>query len=185
MKETDKMDKLARDSNFHHLRSRQQIHLTSMASPTRCIGWGPRHVKGLTLERNCKIQKCGKLNSWHIGHLKSLQRLDLLRTNSNYHRNSVGCTTHSMYQISKNVCPMKTLVISLEEIQIDNKLHFIEEPVEIMDREAKRLKQSRIPIVKVRWNSRRGPEFTCEREYQMKFKYPHLFDDTSILRSRN
>ncbi|GJR69879.1 putative reverse transcriptase domain-containing protein [Tanacetum coccineum] len=52
------------------------------------------------------------------------------------------------------------LAIPLDEIQIDDKLNFIEEPVEIMDLEVKRLKQSRIPIVKVRWNSRRGPEFT-------------------------
>ncbi|GJR13351.1 putative reverse transcriptase domain-containing protein [Tanacetum coccineum] len=69
----------------------------------------------------------------------------------------------------------ENMVIPLEEIQQDDKLHFIEEPVEIMDREVKRLKQSRIPIVKVRWNSRRGPEFTWEREDQMKSKYPHLF----------
>ncbi|GJX21540.1 putative reverse transcriptase domain-containing protein [Tanacetum coccineum] len=68
------------------------------------------------------------------------------------------------------------LAIPLDEIQIDDKLNFNEEPVEIMDREVKRLKQSRIPIVKVRWNSRRGPEFTWEREDQMKKKYPHLFD---------
>ncbi|GJX12669.1 hypothetical protein Tco_0204427 [Tanacetum coccineum] len=67
------------------------------------------------------------------------------------------------------------LAISLDEIQIDEKLNFIEEPVKIMDREVKRLKQSRIPIVKVRWNSRRGPEFTWEREDQMQKKYPHLF----------
>ncbi|GJX70492.1 putative reverse transcriptase domain-containing protein [Tanacetum coccineum] len=58
---------------------------------------------------------------------------------------------------------------------IDDKLNFIEEPIEIMDQEAKRLKKSHIPIVKVRWNSRRGPEFTWEREDQMKKKYPHLF----------
>ncbi|GJY50915.1 putative reverse transcriptase domain-containing protein [Tanacetum coccineum] len=49
------------------------------------------------------------------------------------------------------------------------------EPVEIMDREVKRLKQSHIPIVKVRWNSRRGPEFTWEREDQMQKKYPHQY----------
>ncbi|GJS33664.1 putative nucleotidyltransferase, ribonuclease H [Tanacetum coccineum] len=67
------------------------------------------------------------------------------------------------------------LVIPLDEIQIDDKLNFIKEPVEIMDREVKRLKQSRIPIVKVCWNSRRGPEFTWEREEQIKKKYPHLF----------
>nr|GEY78927.1 putative reverse transcriptase domain-containing protein [Tanacetum cinerariifolium] len=71
------------------------------------------------------------------------------------------------------------LAIPLEEIQIDDKLHFIEEPVEIMDREVKWLKQSRIPIVKVRWKSRRGPEFTWEREDQMKKKYPHLFVNPS------
>ncbi|GKC09618.1 putative reverse transcriptase domain-containing protein [Tanacetum coccineum] len=71
------------------------------------------------------------------------------------------------------------LAIPFDEIQIDDKLCFIEEPVEIRDREVKRLKQSRIPIVKVRWNSRRGPEFTWEREDQMKKKYPHLFVNPS------
>ncbi|GKB73154.1 putative reverse transcriptase domain-containing protein [Tanacetum coccineum] len=59
-----------------------------------------------------------------------------------------------------------TLAIPLDEIQIDDKLHFIKKPVEIMDREVKRLKQSRIPIIKVRWNSRRGHKFTWEREDQ-------------------
>ncbi|GJT48393.1 putative reverse transcriptase domain-containing protein [Tanacetum coccineum] len=67
------------------------------------------------------------------------------------------------------------LVIPLDEIQVDDKLYFIEELVKIMDCEVKRLKQSHIPIVKVHWNSRRGPEFTWEREDQMQKKYPHLF----------
>ncbi|GJX21410.1 hypothetical protein Tco_0224087 [Tanacetum coccineum] len=67
------------------------------------------------------------------------------------------------------------LAIPLDEIHIDEKLYFIEESVEIMDREVKRLKQSLITIVKVRWNSRRGPEYTWEREDQMQKKYPHLF----------
>nr|GEX48922.1 putative reverse transcriptase domain-containing protein [Tanacetum cinerariifolium] len=62
-----------------------------------------------------------------------------------------------------------------DEIQIDEKLHFIEEPIEIIDREVKRLKQSCILIVKVLWNSRRGLEFTWEREDQWLKKYPHLF----------
>ncbi|GKB01799.1 putative reverse transcriptase domain-containing protein [Tanacetum coccineum] len=71
------------------------------------------------------------------------------------------------------------LAIPLDEIQVDDKLHFVEEPVEIMDREVKHLKQSRIPIVKVRWNYRRGPEFTWEREDQMQKKYPHLFPNSA------
>nr|GEW53041.1 reverse transcriptase domain-containing protein [Tanacetum cinerariifolium] len=71
------------------------------------------------------------------------------------------------------------LAISLDEIHIDEKLCFIEEPLEIMDREIKRLKQSRIPIIKIQWNSRRGPEFTWEREDQFWKKYTQLFTTTA------
>ncbi|GKB91501.1 putative reverse transcriptase domain-containing protein [Tanacetum coccineum] len=76
-------------------------------------------------------------------------------------------------------CPNESLVIRLEELLSDDKLHFVEEPVEVMDREIKQMKRSRIPIIKVRWNSKRGPEFTWEREDQFKQKYPHLFTKTA------
>ncbi|GJW72718.1 putative reverse transcriptase domain-containing protein [Tanacetum coccineum] len=66
-----------------------------------------------------------------------------------------------------------------QKLHVDDKLHFVEEPVEVMDREIKQLKRSRIPIIKVRWNSKRGPEFTWEREDQFKQKYPHLFTKTA------
>ncbi|GJS05252.1 hypothetical protein Tco_0321760 [Tanacetum coccineum] len=84
---------------------------------------------------------------------------------------------HNTFHVSdlKKCLSNETLVIPLDEIQINEKLHFIEEPVEIMDREVKRLNQSRIPLVKVCWNSRRGLEFTWEREDQFQKKYLHLF----------
>ena len=66
-------------------------------------------------------------------------------------------------------------MIPLDDIEVNESLNFVEEPAEIMDREVKRTKQSRIPNVKVRWNAKQGPEFTWEREDQMKLKYPHLF----------
>nr|GEW25792.1 hypothetical protein [Tanacetum cinerariifolium] len=69
----------------------------------------------------------------------------------------------------------ESLVIPLKELRVDDKLHFVEEPVKVMDREIKQLKRSRIPIIKVRWNSKRGPEFTWEREDQFKQKYLQLF----------
>nr|GFA44698.1 hypothetical protein [Tanacetum cinerariifolium] len=71
------------------------------------------------------------------------------------------------------------LAIPLDEIQVDDKLNFIKEPVEIMDCEVKRLKQSRIPIIKMRWNYRRGLEFTWEREDQMQKKYPNIFPNSA------
>ncbi|GJW80847.1 putative reverse transcriptase domain-containing protein [Tanacetum coccineum] len=95
-----------------------------------------------------RFGKRWKLNPRYIGHFKILAKKCLID---------------------------EPLAIPLDEIQIDDKLNFIEEPVKIMDQEVKRLKQSRIPIVKIHWNLRRGPEFTWEREDQMKKKYPHLF----------
>ncbi|GJX03190.1 putative reverse transcriptase domain-containing protein [Tanacetum coccineum] len=88
---------------------------------------------------------------------------------------------HSTFYVSKLKKCMadKPFAIPLDEIQVDDKLNFIEEPVEILDREVKRLKQSRIPIVKVRWNSRRGPDLTWECEDQMQKKYPHLFTNSA------
>nr|GEW00327.1 reverse transcriptase domain-containing protein [Tanacetum cinerariifolium] len=73
----------------------------------------------------------------------------------------------------------KPLAVLLDELYFDDKLHFVEEPIEIMDQEVKRLKQSRILIVKLRWNSRQGLEFTWEREDQFQKKYPHLFTKTA------
>ncbi|GJQ92699.1 putative reverse transcriptase domain-containing protein [Tanacetum coccineum] len=69
---------------------------------------------------------------------------------------------HDTFHVSnlKKCLADQTLHVPLKEIQIDAKLNFVEEPVEILEREFKKLKRSRIPIVKVRWNSKRGPEFT-------------------------
>nr|GEX88627.1 putative reverse transcriptase domain-containing protein [Tanacetum cinerariifolium] len=77
------------------------------------------------------------------------------------------------------------IVVPVDEIQLDDKLHMIEKPVKVVDGEVKRLKQSRISVVKVRWNSQRGPEFTWEREDQIKKKYPHLFTSKDEARKAN
>ncbi|GJY57101.1 hypothetical protein Tco_0456216 [Tanacetum coccineum] len=71
----------------------------------------------------------------------------------------------------------ESLVIPMKELWLDDKLNVVEEPVEIMDQEVKQLRQIHIPIVKVRWNSKRGPEFTWEREDQIRAKYPRLFSN--------
>ncbi|GKE20139.1 putative reverse transcriptase domain-containing protein [Tanacetum coccineum] len=84
---------------------------------------------------------------------------------------------HHTFHVSnmKKCYADEPLSMPLKGIHVDDKLQFAEEPVEIMEREIKRLKQSRIPLVKVRWNSRRGLEFTWEREDSFKQKYQQLF----------
>nr|GEU65771.1 putative reverse transcriptase domain-containing protein [Tanacetum cinerariifolium] len=74
----------------------------------------------------------------------------------------------------------ESLIIPMKELKLYDKLNFVEEPVEIMDQEVKQLRQSRIPIIKVRWNSKRGLEYTWEREEEIHAKYPHLFPNNSL-----
>ncbi|GJW27642.1 putative reverse transcriptase domain-containing protein [Tanacetum coccineum] len=86
---------------------------------------------------------------------------------------------HNTFHVSnlKKCLADASLHVPLNDIKVDKTLRFVEEPVEIMDREVKSLKRSKIALVKVRWNSKRGPEFTWEREDYMKSKYPQLFVD--------
>ncbi|GKD67634.1 hypothetical protein Tco_1321724 [Tanacetum coccineum] len=86
---------------------------------------------------------------------------------------------HDTFHVSnlKKCLADASLHVPLDEIKVDKTLCFVEEPIEIMDREVKSLKRSKIALVKVRWNSKRGPEFTWEREDYMKSKYPQLFAD--------
>ncbi|GKC71025.1 putative reverse transcriptase domain-containing protein [Tanacetum coccineum] len=84
---------------------------------------------------------------------------------------------HDTFHVSnlKKCLANTTLQVPLDEIRVDHKLNFVEESMEIMEQEFKKFKRSRIAIVKVRWNSKRGPEFMWEHEDQMKLKYPPLF----------
>nr|GEV44503.1 putative reverse transcriptase domain-containing protein [Tanacetum cinerariifolium] len=122
-----------------------------------------------------RFGKRGKLNPRYIGPFKILAKVETVSYRLELPEQL--SRVYSTFHVSKLKKCMadEPLAIPLDEIQVDDKLNFIEEPVEIMGREVKRLKQSHILIVKVRWNSKRGPEFTWEREDQMQKKYPHLF----------
>ncbi|GJS51093.1 putative reverse transcriptase domain-containing protein [Tanacetum coccineum] len=89
---------------------------------------------------------------------------------------------HNTFHVSnlKKCLSDESLVIPMKELWLDEKLNFVEEPVEIMDREIKQLIQSHIPIFKVRWNSKRGPEFTWQREDEIRDRYPHLFSKITL-----
>ncbi|GKE72591.1 putative reverse transcriptase domain-containing protein, partial [Tanacetum coccineum] len=121
------------------------------------------------------FRKRGKLSPRYIGPFKIVARVSHVAYTLEFPEELKGI--HSTFHVSdlKKCLVEGDVVVPMEEIQLDDKMHMIEEPIEIMDKEVKRLKQSRIPIVKVRWNSQRGPEFTWEREDWIEKKYPYFF----------
>ncbi|GJR70557.1 putative reverse transcriptase domain-containing protein [Tanacetum coccineum] len=121
------------------------------------------------------FRKHGKLSPHYIRPFKIVARVGPVAYKLDLPEELKGI--HSTFHVSnlKKCLAEGDVVVPMEEIQLNDNLHMIEEPVEIVDKEVKRLKHSRIPIVKVCWNSQRGLEFTWEREDQIKKKYPHLF----------
>nr|GEV27745.1 putative reverse transcriptase domain-containing protein [Tanacetum cinerariifolium] len=126
-----------------------------------------------------RFGKRGRLNPHYIGPFKIIARVGTVAYRLELTEQL--SRVHSTFHVSKlkKYMAEEPIAIPLDEIQVDDKLNFMEEPVENMDREVKLLKQSHISIVKVCWNSRRGPEFTWEREDQMQQKYPHLFTNSA------
>nr|GFC43529.1 putative reverse transcriptase domain-containing protein [Tanacetum cinerariifolium] len=116
-----------------------------------------------------RFGKRGKLNPRYVGPFKPFRLPEeLSRVHNTFHVSNL-----------KKCYANEPLAIPLDGLHFDDKLQFMEEPVEIMDREVKQLRNNRVSIFKVQWNSRRGPKFTWEREDQFKKKYPHLFTMTA------
>nr|GEY04140.1 putative reverse transcriptase domain-containing protein [Tanacetum cinerariifolium] len=100
--------------------------------------------------------KRGKLSPRYIRPFKILARVGHVAYMLELHEELK--VIHITFHVSdlKKCLAEDDVVVSIDKVQLDDKLRMIEEPVEVVDREVKRLKQSRIPIVKVRWNLQRG-----------------------------
>nr|GEZ89535.1 putative reverse transcriptase domain-containing protein [Tanacetum cinerariifolium] len=167
MREDDSMDKLTKlylKESYADVRRKPLEFQVGDKVMLKVLPW-----KGVV-----RFGKRGKLNPRYIGPFKVLEKVGTVAYRLKLPQQL--SRVHSTFHVSnlKKCISDEPLAILLDELHIDDKLCFVEEPVEIMDREIKQLRQSHILIIKVRWNSKRGPEFTWEREDQFKQKYPHL-----------
>nr|GEW48233.1 putative reverse transcriptase domain-containing protein [Tanacetum cinerariifolium] len=169
MREDHKMERLARlylneIVVRHCVRSRSYLILI--------VESVVRQLCGLRLERKGVLLfgKKGKLAPRVVGPFEIIEKVGLVAYRLDFPKELDG--VYDMFHVSnlKKCLADPTLQVPLDEIQDNAKLNFIEEPVQILEREFKKLKHSRIAIVKVRWNLKRGPEFTWEREDQIKLK---------------
>ncbi|GJX10568.1 hypothetical protein Tco_0200427, partial [Tanacetum coccineum] len=124
--------------------------------------------------------KKGKLAPIYVGPFEILERICLVVYRLRLPEELSG--VHDTFHVSnlKKWLADANMHVPLSEIKVNKTLCFVEEPVEILDREIRSLKRSRISLVKVHWNSKRDPEFTWEREDHMKSKYPQLFVDRAV-----
>nr|GFA49023.1 putative reverse transcriptase domain-containing protein [Tanacetum cinerariifolium] len=112
-----------------------------------------------------RFGKRGKLNPMYVRPFNVIERVGDVTYKLNLPEEL--SRVHNMFHVSnlKKCHANEPLAILLDGLHFDEKLHFVEEPVEIMDHEVKRLKQSRILLVKVQWNSKRGTRLDMSTAY--------------------
>ncbi|KAD2392908.1 hypothetical protein E3N88_39885 [Mikania micrantha] len=122
-----------------------------------------------------RFSKKGKLSPCYVGPFKILKRIRPVAYQLELPVEMAG--VHDVFHVSniRKCLADESLLMPLQDVEVNEKLKFIEQPIQIEDRREKRLKRKKLVLVKVKWNSRRGPEYTWELESEMRKKYPHLF----------
>ncbi|KAJ0604534.1 putative nucleotidyltransferase, Ribonuclease H [Helianthus annuus] len=125
-----------------------------------------------------RFGKRGKLNPRYIGPFRILRRIGTVAYKLELPEELNG--VHDTFHVSnlKKSPTQENVIIPVDEVHIDEALRFTEQPVEVTDWKVNKTRRSSVKLVKVRWSSKHGPEYTWEREDQFKEKYPHLFKKT-------
>ncbi|GJU06430.1 putative reverse transcriptase domain-containing protein [Tanacetum coccineum] len=158
-------------------RSRQKSYADKRRKPLEFQVRDRVLLKVSPWKRVVRFGKKGKLALRYVGPFEIVERVGPVAYRLKLPQ-ELSCV-HDTFHVSnlKKCLAEPDVQVPLDEIKIDENMRFVEEPIEIVDRDVKKLKRRRIPLVKVCWNSRQGAEYTWEREDQFQKKYPHLFSE--------
>ncbi|KAL0550001.1 hypothetical protein IC582_014497 [Cucumis melo] len=124
-----------------------------------------------------RFERRGKLSPRFVGPFEILERIDPVA-----YRLALPpslSTVHDVFHVSmlRKYVPDPSHVVDHEPLEIDENLSYTEQPVEVLAREVKTLRNKEIPLVKVLWRNHRVEEATWEREDDMRSRYPELFEE--------
>ncbi|KAL0534344.1 hypothetical protein IC582_028634 [Cucumis melo] len=124
-----------------------------------------------------RFERKGKLRPRFVGPFEILERIGPVA-----YRLALPpslSTVHDVFHVSmlRKYVPDPSHVVDYEPLEIDENLSYVEQPVEVLAREVKTLRNKQIPLVKVLWRNHRVEEATWEREDDMRSRYPELFEE--------
>ncbi|KAL0546091.1 hypothetical protein IC582_015996 [Cucumis melo] len=124
-----------------------------------------------------RFERRGKLSPRFVGPFEILERIGPVA-----YRLALPpslSAVHDVFHISmlRKYVPDPSHVVDYEPLEIDESLSYVEQPVEVLAREVKTLRNKQIPLVKVLWRNHRVEEATWEREDDMRSRYPELFEE--------
>ncbi|XP_024964330.1 uncharacterized protein LOC112504613 [Cynara cardunculus var. scolymus] len=133
-------------------------------------GKGTRHPMGVV-----RFGKKGKLSPRYIGPFEITARVGAVTYRLKLPKELGGI--HDTFHLSnlRKCLAAESTVVDFEDIEVNDKLAYVEEPVDILDKKTKILRNKSIPLVLVKWKFHKGAEMTWETEEEMKAKYPQLF----------
>ncbi|GJZ14167.1 putative reverse transcriptase domain-containing protein [Tanacetum coccineum] len=158
-------------------RSRQKSYADKRRKPLEFLKLESEFLKVSPWKGVVRFGKKGKLAPRYVGPFEIVECVGPVAYRLKLPQ-ELSCV-HDTFHVSnlKKCLAEPDVQVPLDEIEIDENLRFVEEPIEIVERDVKKLKRRRIPLVKVRWNSRQGAEYTWEREDQFRKRYPNLFSE--------
>ncbi|KAL0556510.1 hypothetical protein IC582_005024 [Cucumis melo] len=123
-----------------------------------------------------RFERRGKLSPRFVGPFEILERIGPVA-----YRLALPpslSAVHDVFHVSmlRKYVPDPSHVVDYEPLEIDENLSYVEQPVEVLAREVKTLRNKEIPLVKVLWRNHRIEEATWEREDDMRSRYPELFE---------